>query len=112
MEFRSKVQIISTYKTVNDMACVWIMMRGRSLGADKIHHLVLSFTRDTAVRENDLQVEPARILVQLLCHPESQNFAQVDHEGCSWSNTISVEFLRSVVVGTLSLEISCNIKKG
>ena len=97
--------MVLTYESVDNMAGVGVVVWSRSLGANKIHHLVLALSRNTTVRENDLQIHPAWILIQFFRNPESKSLSQVDHEWCSRGDTVTVKFLRSVMVRSLRFEL-------
>ena len=58
-------------ETVDDVLGIGIVLGMGTLTADVLHDLVLSFTGHASIRDDDLDVLPARVRVDFLCNPVS-----------------------------------------
>lgn len=72
--------MLNTYQTINDMVDVRVVARVTALASDELHDLVLSFPRDTGVRNDNLELLQISVRVcegemvsrGLNVHPSSQ----------------------------------------
>ena len=75
---------------------IWIIL----LLLDKVHDFVLSFAGTIGVGENDLNVLPARVVVQPVVDVVAKTLGELVHEGRAGSDAVRVEvLLLGVVLG-------------
>mmetsp|Transcript_5938 Transcript_5938/g.21724 ORF Transcript_5938/g.21724 Transcript_5938/m.21724 type:complete len:235 (+) Transcript_5938:3934-4638(+) len=72
---------------------VGVEARQAPLAANVVHDLVLALTGHIGVREDDLDVAPAGVVVESLVDVVLQRHGQVRHEGCARCNHVRVERL-------------------
>ena len=76
---------------VQAMLTVWVKYFLLHTFSDEIHNLVLSFTRDVPSTENNLELLPVRIFVDLLLNEKPQLLVEFKHELGPWSDAIVFE---------------------
>ena len=77
-------------QTIHDVPGVWVILGIRALRSNELHDLVLTFTRYTGVRDDDLKVSPRWICVELPLAPVANRLSKNEHKGRARRDDIAI----------------------
>ncbi|KAK1239567.1 hypothetical protein MKX07_001021 [Trichoderma sp. CBMAI-0711] len=91
-------------QAIDDVAGVGIVVWGGALGSDEGHDFMFTFARHGSIRDDDLELSPGGIRVELILAPVPQTHGEDVHEWRARGDGVGIECLLDNSFGVCSFE--------